>query len=159
MWPDLRPDVESELALLHQALAVTAAERQALLTRESIEPSPWERGAAAMVIHQCYTGIENVLKRTARIIDKRLPEGGAWHMELLRQVSMATDQRPAVVSGGMHARLIECLGVRHIARTLYGFALDWERLRVHVEGLPQLVEDFTRESRGFLDEMDRRATQ
>lgn len=155
MWRDLRSDIESELNALQSAVEETAAKRALMLSKPAHDPpDSWDRRAAAFSIQEIYGGIENILKRVAVVVDDMLPSGPAWHADLIRQVAKATERRPAVLSAELLPRILECLAFRHVARTHYGFDLDWERLRALLQQVPSLVEDFRHRVTEFLNAID-----
>lgn len=158
MLRELRQDVEDELARLTRALEESSDGRSEILAVDPAEgPSGWDRRAAAGVVHECYTGMENVLKRVAKRIDRDLPQGALWHADLLQQVARSTPARPAVIGPSLLEQLSESLGFRHVARVRYSFDLDWPLLRSHLDRLPGLICQFSGEVRAFLDAMDDRA--
>lgn len=42
---------------------------------------------AAVNVHGWYTALETLLGRVARLLDESVPEGPAWHADLLAQMS------------------------------------------------------------------------
>ncbi len=80
-------------------------------------------GAAAL-IESFYTGIEKALTRIARQFGG-LPDGEAWHRQLLRDASLDVPSlRPAVLSQQGVAGLEPYLAFRHRFRNLYVFDLE-----------------------------------
>jgi hypothetical protein len=157
VWRELREEVEDELSRLRRSLEESEPRRADLLAHGPDDQlDSWDRGAAAANIHEVYSGMENLLKRVAKVVDKQVPDGQSWHKDLLGQLAMPTGTRPAAISGPLYERLVECLALRHIARTHYGFQLEWRLLRPHLERLHALVDDFAAEMRAFIDEMGRR---
>jgi hypothetical protein len=89
----------------------------------SQSPDDIERSALAFFLHSFYSGVENILKRIAIEIDGRLPEGEAWHRQLLDALARATNLRGAVISEALHETLSEYLAFRHVVRQSYSFNL------------------------------------
>lgn len=138
-WRALQADVDREL----QDLGQLVAEMQALLGQigaRAGSPASTELRAAAAIVHDFYTGIERMLQRIAVAVDGGLPSGPDWHVQLLRRMAAdLTGIRPAVLDEGLASTLAEYLGFRHIVRNLYGFRLDWVRVRPLAEGLTILL--------------------
>jgi hypothetical protein len=156
--PDLREEVEFELGRLSLSLADSAQDRAAILTfPESSRPRTWDMRAAATVLHECHNGVENVLKRCAKHIDRSLPDGQSWHKDLLDQMAQPTERRPAFVSAALRGALEDTLGFRHVARTKYGFDLEWPQLRKLLVTLPNVIAQFDRECRIFFEDLGSRA--
>lgn len=96
------------------------------------------RNGGAALIAQCYTGIENILKRVAKYSSRSLPRGSDWHAELPTLFS--------VRSGGfIGEKLLEHLALmrrfRHVVHHGYGFKLHWESVQVAMNESRQTVED------------------
>jgi hypothetical protein len=155
VWRKLREEVEDELSLLARSISDTAVQRSALLASPN-PPDSWSTRAAAAAVNECYMGMERILKRMAKSVDRSMPTGPSWHADLLAQLSEPTPSRPALVSPDLAHGLKGALAFRHMARMHYGFELEWRRLRPHLEALPHVVETFSAAARAFLDELDRR---
>lgn len=100
-------DVEQQLASLVRSVEETADHRAEVLARPAADPpDAWDRRAAAAVVHECYNGVENVLKRVVTVVDRRLPSGPAWHGQLIDGAAEHTPARPAVLSAALHSELL-----------------------------------------------------
>ena len=114
------------------------------------------------LLHDFYTGVENVFGQVSPHLNGEMPAGETWHAELLH--SMALDLagvRPPVISGASERSLAEYLRFRHVYRHMYGFRLDWARVRQLAAGVRPLWGGVRAEIDGFvafLDEVVRRAT-
>lgn len=94
------------------------------------EPSSVEIRASASMLVDFYKGVEKIFEKIARNIDQQLPKGEFWHSELLRQMSQEFGSaRPPIVTQALSKRLDEYLRFRHLARNVYGFHLQWERIK------------------------------
>ena len=147
-WALLIADLELEL----QAISRLAEESERLLRRApSVADEVYVR-AGAGILQDFYTGAEKVWRRIAEEVDGRLPAGPEWHAQLLSRMTTSIEGiRPAVVSADLGQQLHVYLRFRHLARGMYGFALDWERVRELLLPLPQLAESLAREIRQFED--------
>ncbi|MFN8592282.1 MAG: hypothetical protein U0031_12555 [Thermomicrobiales bacterium] len=85
--------------------------------------------AAALNVHDFYTGLERIFTRVATTLDQTLPAGPEWHRELLKQMAVEIPGlRPAVLTPELVADVDEFLRFRHVVRHLYAFELDPERI-------------------------------
>jgi hypothetical protein len=147
-WGNFRRQAELELLQLQQLLKAHAA----LIDKcRRIPPDQIECSALAAMLHSFYTGVENILKRAAREIDRQPIEGGSWHRQLLQQMTIATPLRPALISDGMVALLQAYLGFRHFFRNAYTHTFDWAEMRDLVTGCESTLQRFAGELAAFLD--------
>jgi hypothetical protein len=102
--------------------------RPLLLQCQNVAPNGIELSALAALLHSFYTGVENVFKRVALDLDRRLPGGETWHRDLLEQMARCVEHRPAVISEALRGTLREYLQFRHVFRNAYSFDLDWEKM-------------------------------
>jgi len=111
--------------MLHRLLA----DHQPLLDKSAVSvPDRIEISALSAMLHAYYSGIENIFKRIAIELDESLPEGPAWHKELLLRMSRPGPYRPAVISATLGEDLREYLEFRHFFRGAYTFQMLWERM-------------------------------
>jgi hypothetical protein len=87
-----------------------------------------ETAAACAMLHSLYTEIEKILKLIVREWDGKLPSSDSWHKDLLNQMSVATVDRPAVLSAGLVELLSEFLAFRHLFRGASIALMRWEKL-------------------------------
>jgi hypothetical protein len=74
-------------------------------------------------------GVERIFSLIAKDIDKTMPLGENWHIQLLKQMSMEiTSVRAAVISPETYKNLNEFRGFRHVARNLYAYDLNPQRV-------------------------------
>lgn len=98
--------------------------------------------AAALNLHSIYAGLERLFELVARQIDRSVPEGPTWHLDLLEQMAAAVPNvRPAVLTSDVRARLDPLRGFRHVVRNVYAFRLDEDQIGTLVERLPGIVAD------------------
>jgi hypothetical protein len=143
----LSPDQRGAAAELARLRAEIREDREAMTrclsdieaAAASLSTSPTDRAQqafAAVALHGWYTGLETIIERIARTIDRSVPTGDTWHRDLLSQ-SMAEipGLRPAVLPATLKRDLVELLDFRHFFRHAYGVNLDPARLRVNIERL------------------------
>ena len=91
--------------------------------------------AVALNLHGFYGGLERIFERIAAVVDGARPSGEHWHRTLLRQMAEELPGvRPAVISEATHELLDPYRGFRHVARNVYTFLLDPNRLERLVAG-------------------------
>lgn len=135
---ELRQDWAAVRRLIDETLQIASL-------REN-EPRPGVAGAlvnsVALSLHHVYSALEASFERVAKYLDERVPQGGEWHAELLRQMSFEVpDLRPRLISTGLKSRLDEYRRFRHVVRKGYEHSLEWERMEPLVGSLPALREE------------------
>lgn len=113
------------------------------------------RSAACAMLHSFYTEIEKLLKLIARECDGRLPASDSWHKELLTQMAVATDARPAVLSAPMVVVLSEYLAFRHLFRGASIVLMKWEKLLPLLQRVGETHDAVDGELRTYLEFLDR----
>jgi len=96
---------------------------------KSREPNFNEIDSAAIATHSFYNGVEKIFELIAKQLDKFTPESGRTHRELLYNVHVGNDIRPAVIDEETYFILDEYLKFRHFFRHSYAFLLDWEQMK------------------------------
>lgn len=95
--------------------------------------------AGGSILHDFYTGVENIFHAIASAVDEKFPTGMSWHTELLNQMTLNIEElRSPVISRETARMLEEYLRFRHLFRKRYGFELEWESIRNLLERLPQV---------------------
>ncbi|MFH1730264.1 MAG: hypothetical protein ABIF82_01265 [Planctomycetota bacterium] len=121
MSREFREQAECELKLLRRLLT----EHASLFESPRSElPSQVEVLALAAVMHSFYSGIENVFKRAAELLNGGVPRSPMWHVDLLNSMSRASGSRPAVISEVLRTRLKKYLDFRHFFRHGYSLRLE-----------------------------------
>jgi len=106
--------------------------------------------AAALNLHDFYTGLERAFQQIAGALDETVPVGSNWHRELLHQMAVERPEiRPAVISEKTLESLDEYLRFRHVVRNIYAFEFDPERIGRLVEGLAPLLSRLSKELGAF----------
>ena len=114
---DLRERIESECEAVRGTLA--AMPLSCHLERLSV----LELAGAASLVHNFYNGIENMLKQVFVAQGLTLPEGPAWHRDLL-----TASLRHGIISETTAEALKEFLAFRHFFSHAYALNLDPLRL-------------------------------
>lgn len=92
---------------------------------------------AAAILDTYYTGVEKAFSRIAMALDGGVPQGQAWHRQLLEDMAITiAEVRPAVLSAQTLRELEPFLGFRHRFRNLYLFDLEAQPLRSLLAGQP-----------------------
>lgn len=120
--------IRQELA--DRDLVIARVERAAAAAQQSPDDQDLFFDAAALNLHDFYSGLERVFEQIASSIDRSVPDGQQWHRELLRQMTIAISQvRPAVLARETAQDLDGFLRFRHVVRNIYSFTLDPERMQ------------------------------
>lgn len=95
--------------------------------------------AAGSILHDFYTGIEKIFREIGIRMDKSLPKGENWHIELLKSMATPQKKRNTVISQELMEKLKEYLGFRHLFRNIYGMELEWDKLKILLTKIRQDV--------------------
>lgn len=99
--------------------------------------------AGASILHDFYSGVENIFHAIATVIDERVPSGLSWHVELLNQMTLDIEGlRSPAISKNTAKMLEEYLRFRHLFRKRYGFDLEWPSIRKLLKKLPVIYNAF-----------------
>lgn len=129
---------------------VARAGRAGRVAQKGGEDSDLYIDAAALNLHDFYTGLERIFRQIATIVDRSVPSTPEWHRDLLKQMCIdIPDLRPAVLSQEMCAALDEFMRFRHIVRNVYAFQLDGERIERLVQDGRSLMTQIGIELEGF----------
>lgn len=144
-----------ELSRLERVVREAAA---ALTRFAQAEPAVLELRGIGDVVHDFYTGAERIFEKIAPELNGGVPAGASWHRELLQNMTVDLPGiRPPVITEETAHRLDEFLRFRHLFRAVYGFDLEWPRLRSLLERLPAAWQGFRRDVDGFLRFLDNAA--
>ncbi len=134
--------LQREAEITFANLARLTKEMDLLAARLSSPPDSLETRAAGSIVHDFYTGIEQLFEKIALLFDGEVPQGPDWHRELLRQMAQPVQgAREAVISPKLHETLKEYLRFRHLFRHMYGFELKWERFQHLTVSLTNLLSE------------------
>lgn len=108
-----------------------------------------ELAAAATFIHNCYNGIENILKRILVYSDVDTRKTATWHKDLLK-----TSLDKNIISEKIYSDLSNYLSFRHFFVHAYSFTLRWEELKPLANSLKDTIEKFKSEIYNYINRFD-----
>lgn len=142
-------------AEISRVASVVAEAELALVDFSESEPPRRELRGIGDIVHDFYTGAERIFEKIAPELNGGVPGGPAWHRELLQNMTLDLPGiRPHVISGRTAQLFAEFLRFRHLFRNLYGFELEWPRLRSLVARLPEAWGALEGDLQGFLRFLD-----
>lgn len=110
--------------------------------------------AVGSIFHDFYCGVERIFERIAEELNGGIPEGENWHTQLLKDMTLQIEEvRPAVISKEMLAELKGYLEFRHRFRNIYGFELEWDKMKGLKETMPGVADRFKKEIKEFIEFM------
>jgi len=104
-----------------------------------------ELAAMATCLHNCYSGMENLLKRTLQYLKIPLPHSATSHKDLL---DLAVEQN--LISKEISESLNEYRGFRHFFVHGYGISLNKAPLQKLAQNLPEVWNRFESEFDAFV---------
>ena len=141
----------AQLDRILEALEITVREAEAKAEDFArTPPTAFDLRGIGSLVHDFYTAIEDVFELIAGDINGSLPETLRWHKQLLSRMTLEVPEvRPPVISKDLARTLDEYLRFRHVFRNVYGYMLDWERLKPLLDRIPTVYEQFRREISAF----------
>ena len=107
--------------------------------------------AVGSIFHDFYCGVERIFERIAEELNGGIPEGENWHIQLLKDMTLQIEEvRPSVISKELVAELKGYLEFRHRFRNIYGFELEWDKMKGLKETMPGVAERFKKEIKEFI---------
>lgn len=131
---DVRERVESEYEAIRKA--VTAMPPPSQLTELSV----LELAGVAALLHNFYNGVENILKQVVTAVSLNVPDGPAWHRDLLLAAV-----RHSILGETTAEQLSRFLAFRHFFSHGYALDLDPERMKSLVADAPVVFEALRQE--------------
>lgn len=131
--PQLRDYCDAEFENIDGVLAELAQLSQS----DRLQFSTVELAAMATFLHNCYNGIENILKRILYHERVDLKDTPRWHRDLLR-----TAFQQGIIDDDLHEKLTVYLSFRHFFIHSYSFTLRWEELKPLVRDIDNTVKTF-----------------
>lgn len=153
MWPELRDEIELELAQLRRLLDVFSGIRGKTRTNS---PDQVQIMALGGLLHSFYNGVENIFKRVTVHIDGVSPNGRYWHSHLLDNMARATPYRPLVITESTGEKLRDYMNFRHVFRHAYSFELMWSKMEKLVLELEPTLNLLESELEQFIQAIERR---
>ncbi len=86
--------------------------------------SKLELAGVAVLLNNFYNGVENILKQVFKKLSLKLPEGPAWHQDLIN-----SSVNENIISEVLAEEISEYMGFRHFVAHGYAFNLDTEKLQ------------------------------
>lgn len=108
-----------------------------------------ELAAMATFIHNCYNGVENILKRVLSFRNIKMKDTPTWHKDLLRMSLEA-----GIITGDLYEGLITYLSFRHFFVHAYSFALKWDDMKPLAESLKETLMKFESAINDHIDKLD-----
>ncbi|MDY6807278.1 MAG: hypothetical protein SXA11_26175 [Cyanobacteriota bacterium] len=146
----IRQEVSNLETTVNRAERAIAAAR-----REVSENRDLFVDAAALSLHDFYTGLERILSLVATNVDKSMPSTQNWHRDLLSQMGITVSGlRPPVLSMETINLLDEYRRFRHVVRNIYAFDLDPEKLMPLMDRLEECFRRSQTELLAFADRLE-----
>ena len=102
--------------------------------------SKLELAGLAVLIHNFYNGIENVLKQIFQLKLIKIPTGSSCHQELL-----LTAKNENIISEKLADKIKEYLGFRHFFTHAYALDLNPEKIESLIENIIETFDEFKEE--------------
>jgi hypothetical protein len=148
-YPVLARRIEAELAKLERTYTAIQKHWTAVDINETDKDA--YLNSVGLGLHSLYSGLERLFELIAVELDGGPLGGDAWHIELLRQMTLdVPDVRPAVLSATTMEQLDEYRRFRHLIRNIYATDLDPERMRPLVSRLPKVWSEVVRDLAQFI---------
>lgn len=150
-----KENLKKEIFIEKENLERLIDEMNRLIERIGGKPSFVEVRAAASILHDFYSGIEKIFERIAVTVDKDLPKGEDWHIELLLLMAKPYEGiRDLVITEALLQKLKGYMRFRHLFRHIYGFELKWERFNNLCFEMGNLFNELTSNLTKFLDKLE-----
>lgn len=139
---------------------VVAEAEQALTDFASSTPALRDLRGIGDIVHDFYTGTEQIFERIAPELNGGVPKGTSWHRDLLQSMTLDLPGiRPGLLSAHTAHDLEEFLRFRHLFRNLYGFELEWSRLLPLLKRLSGVWQALHSDLERFLEFLERMARE
>ncbi len=122
------------------------SELKSVVKSKKVKYSTAELAAIATFIHNCYNGIENILKRIFLSKHGKIKSAATWHKDLLKA---SLEQK--IITNGLYETLSNYLSFRHFFVHAYSFNIRWEELKPLADNLENTLKDFKTAVYEFLD--------
>ncbi|MBN2132542.1 MAG: hypothetical protein JW741_23780 [Sedimentisphaerales bacterium] len=136
---EFRERVESEYEAIQKALRMLPE------AADLVELSVLELAGVAALLHNFYNGVENVLKQVFLGRGLPIPEGPAWHRDLLTAAGEGQ-----ILSLKTADELKRFLAFRHFFSHAYALDLDPKRLEPLVAGAAHVFHEVVQDISGLL---------
>ena len=113
--------------------------------------NPMALESLAYQLHNLYCAYEDLFKLTAETFENNIEEGGAWHKEILRRMSISIKGiRPNLIGEESFSLLSELKNFRHFFRHAYGYELDIDKIKIVFNKASRLKRCFERDLADFI---------
>lgn len=102
--------------------------------------SKLELAGVAILLNNFYNGVENILKQIFQKQSLKIPEGPAWHQNL---IIFAVNEK--IISDKLSNDIKEYMSFRHFVAHGYAFNLEPERLQELTDNILKVFEEFKSE--------------
>jgi len=108
------------------------------------EPDRFSLRALGSFIYDFYTNIEDIFELISVDINGgKISDTFDWHKRLLtRMATPIPDVRPSVISEELKIQLEEYLKFRYVFRNVYGYLLEWKRMKPLSDNLESTYKSF-----------------
>jgi len=107
--------------------------------------------SAALKLQNFFTAVERIFEKIAGDVNGGLPTTLDWHSRLLKVMTLEIPEvRPPVITHNLEKKLLEYLRFRHLARSIYGFELDVERMEALLSDISRVSLQLKKEIEGFI---------
>lgn len=130
---DYREMVEAEYEAIEKAL-------KALPERALCELSDLELAGVSVLLSNFYNGIEKILKQIFKKRNILMPEGPAWHQNLINSAIVED-----IISEDLADKVKEYLSFRHVVAHGYAVSLEPERMQGLSENVFGVFKKFKEE--------------
>lgn len=151
----LLDETVTELQNIVQEIRINAARAEDTQSIASLR----NRAAAANLSQSFYNGVENILKRIHKYCGVPLPSGDQWHSALAERFTSehhAEYGLPHILLPDIVAPMTILRRFRHVIMHGYAMNLDWERMKLNVEIIPEVFSPFRTAVEYFLESEFRR---
>ena len=122
-----------------------------VLKNEKVQIRGTDLMACAGYLHHYYTGVESIFDRISRSFDGGLLQGGDYHRELLRSMTLEIpDIRPKIISKELAEELDEYRRFRHMFRHAYGSELRLRKMEPLTNGIDLLTANLQEKLSEFM---------
>ncbi|MCG2711321.1 MAG: DUF86 domain-containing protein [Candidatus Omnitrophica bacterium] len=128
-----RDRIEAEYEAIEKTLAT-------LPQKPLSQLSELELAGISILLSNFYNGIENILKQIFKKESIKLPEGNAWHQNL---INSAVNKN--IISADLAIKISEYMSFRHFVAHGYAFNLNPERLQELTDNVLKIFKKFKEE--------------
>lgn len=126
--------------------------RQQSKALETGDTDYWDAVAANLV--SFYTSSEKIFRLVADNLDYYLPQGADWHIQLLDQMVISTEDRPALLREFTRQKLDQCRGFWHFFMNNYELKLRYDKIQELTSNLLETWDFLCQDINRFCDFLD-----